>query len=253
MLIITAIPARYHSQRLPGKILADISGKPLIRHVYEAVRKSKNTEKIFVVTDNAKVFKEVESWGGACFMTDPALPSGTARIASVVDQLDAEYIVNVQGDMPLIQPDLLDDVILRLMEGIADIVTPVWPIKTAQQLSDPGTVKVVRSENGNALYFSRSPIPFVRDYKTEDWPQIHQFWGHYGIYGYQRHVLEDIAGGKLKTGKLEQAEKLEQLSFLEAGYTIGTVETLYDEIPVDTPEELEMVRKLMAEKIKNEE
>lgn len=249
MSVVVAIPARYHSQRLPGKILADIHGKPLIRHVYEAVQKARLAEKIIIVADNEKVCREVESWGGDCYITDPALPSGTARIASITHQLDADFIVNVQGDMPLIQPDLLDDVIKKLTEGNADIVTPVWPIRKSAHLTDSGVVKVVRGAGGGALYFSRSAIPFVRDFEIDQWPEHHQFWGHYGIYGYKHHVLEAIAAGRLPAGKLEQAEKLEQLGFLEAGYSIDAIETNHEEIPVDTPEELEMVRNLMANKI----
>jgi len=240
------IPARLKSERLPGKMLADIHGKSLIQHVYESVKKSKYAEEIYIVTDAEQIAEAAENFDAKYFLTDPKLPSGTARIASVTEKVEADYIVNVQGDMPMTQSDLLDDVILKLNEGKADIVTPVWPIKKVTDIKDPGIAKVILDSDGRALYFSRSPIPFVRDYPIDEWLNYADFWGHYAIYGFKRQVLLDINNGKVPLSPLEKAEKLEQLSFLFENFTVQTIKTDYPQISVDTQQDLDKVRKLMA-------
>ena len=238
------IPARLQSARLPRKILADIGGRPLIVRLFESVRQSELVEQVYFAIDSEETARVLDKYGARYFMTDPALPSGTARIASLMEQIRAKYIVNVQGDMPVIQTDLLEQIISELNKDQADVVTPVWPINNTKDLQNPNVVKVVRAANGRALYFSRSAIPFVRDLPVDQWLQKTSFWGHFGVYAYRRNILLDIAAGRIPKSPLEQAEKLEQLQFLQAGYTIQTISTPYKEISVNTPEELEAVRRL---------
>lgn len=247
MSAIVVIPARLMSERLPRKMLADIMGKPLIQHVYESVSRAKLVEKVIVATDSEEISQAVESYGGNSIMTDPSLPSGTARIASIINQLDHRNIINVQGDLPLIQEELIDQVINCMDTTDADIVTPVWPITEMEDLKDPGCVKVAIAFDGKAVYFSRNAIPFVRDHRFEDWLKHSDFWGHYGIYGYRKKVLIDIAEDRIPTSKLEEIERLEQLAFLEAGYKIYTIKTTHKEIPIDTAEELEYVRQVIRD------
>ena len=244
MSATVVIPARLQSSRLPRKILADIGGKPLIIRLFEAVQKCRLVEQIYFAIDSEETAAVLEQAGAKFFMTDPALPSGTARIASLMDRISAKYIVNVQGDMPTIPLDLLEQIIRELNRDRCDVVTPVWPITELRDLQDANVVKVVRSREGRALYFSRSTIPFVRDLPMDEWLQKTEFWGHFGIYAYRRNLLEDVADGRLPAGPLEQAEKLEQLSFLDAGYSIQTIVTEEREISVNTAEELEQVRRL---------
>ncbi|MFC1937083.1 3-deoxy-manno-octulosonate cytidylyltransferase [Chloroflexota bacterium] len=238
------IPARLASSRLPGKVLADIAGKPLVQHVYERAVKAA-AHQVLVATDSEEVCHAVAEFGGTAVLTDPDLPSGTARIAAIIDQISSEVIVNVQADQPLVEPDLITQVAQRFSNTAADIITPVWRITDAADLFDAGIVKVVRGHDGRALYFSRSPIPFVRDAAISDWLRKATFWGHYGIYGYRRQVLVDFKSC-LPPSPLEEAEKLEQLRFLEAGYRIYTVETSYRQVAVDTAEDLARVRRIMA-------
>ena len=242
MSAIVVIPARLQSSRLPRKILAEIGGKPLVQRIYESVQKSSQAEEIYLAIDSEETAAVLDKIGAEYIMTEPDLPSGTARIASLMDKLPYEYIVNVQGDMPYIQTELLDNIIKELNKDQADVVTPVWPLTETKELQDSNVVKVVRDPQGWAHYFSRSPVPFVRDAEIEMWTQKFRFWGHYGIYAYRRKVLEDIAAGRIPASPLEEAEKLEQLGFLDAGYTIKTIETEYREISVNTSEELESVR-----------
>jgi 3-deoxy-manno-octulosonate cytidylyltransferase (CMP-KDO synthetase) len=238
------IPARLASSRLPRKVLADIAGKPLVQHVYERATKAA-AHQVLVATDSEEVRRTVEEFGGTAILTDPDLPSGTARIASIIDRISSEIIVNVQGDQPLVEPDLIAQIIKTFSDTPADIVTPVWRITDNTDLVDPGIAKVVRGHDGQALYFSRSPIPYVRDIPVSDWLQKTVFWGHYGIYGYRRQVLVDFKTS-IPPGPLEEAEKLEQLRFLESGYSIYTVETGYRQVAVDTAEDLARVRRMMT-------
>ena len=215
----------------------------MIQHVYERACQARAVQRVVVAADSEEVVRVVEGWGGEVVLTDPSLPSGTARIASIIDQIDSEIIVNVQGDQPLVEPDLIDELVQSFCRIAADIVTPVWRINDVADLVDPGIAKVVRGHDGRALYFSRSPIPYVRDVELSQWPQMAVFWGHYGIYGFRRHVLENYFS--IPPGSLEQVERLEQLRFLEAGYRIHTIETPYRQVAIDTPEDLKRVRQLM--------
>ena len=245
MKSFAVIPARLESTRLPRKILADICGKPLIWHVWTRVQRVPSLEAVYVATDSKEIADAVRAWGGEVLMTSSACRSGTERIVETLDRINADFILNVQGDEPLIEPTLLESLIQDWQAAPCDVITPVFRIERVADLQDPNLVKVVRSVDGRALYFSRSPIPFVRDAPPERWLETHAFWGHVGVYGYRREVLE--AYDTLSESPLEAAEHLEQLKFLEAGYTVRVVETAYRPIGVDTPADLARVRTMMAE------
>jgi len=187
--IVVVIPARLQSTRLPGKVLADIHGHPMLWHVYDRAKMAKIPAEVLVATDSDEVAKQVASWGAKAIMTSPACSCGTDRIASIVDQLNADIIINVQGDEPLIDPDLIDELGRRAIESHADMVTPVIKISDPEVLTSPNTVKVAIREDGTALYFSRSPIPFIRDAQPEQWVENGEFWLQVGTYAFQRDVL----------------------------------------------------------------
>ena len=242
--IVVVIPARLQSTRLPGKVLADIHGHPMLWHVYNRAKMAKIPVEVLVATDSEEVAKQVDTWGAKAIMTSPDCSCGTDRIASIVDQLNADIIINVQGDEPLIDPDLIDELGRRAIESHADMVTPVIKISDPEVLTSPNTVKVAIREDGTALYFSRSPIPFIRDAQPEQWVENGEFWLQVGTYAFQRDVLLEYR--EWKESALERVEKIEQLRFLEAGKTIQTFETHSQSMSVDTPEDLERVRKIMA-------
>lgn len=243
MTITAVIPARLSSSRLPRKVLADIGGRPLIWHVWSRVRQAIEIDEVFIATDSTEVADAATGFGAQVLMTSPDCQSGTERIASVIDRLDGNLILNVQGDEPLIDPKMLDALVDRWQSVSCELITPVFPIKTMEELQSPNVVKVARASDGRALYFSRSPIPYLRDIPTDSWLQHGIFWGHIGVYGYNRTVLANYYELPLST--LEKLEKLEQLRFLEAGYSIQTVETDYRPNSVDIADDLERVRKLL--------
>ena len=246
---VVIIPARLQSTRLPRKVLLDIAGKPMLQHVCERASQAHLPSAVLVATDSQVVVDAVSGWGFRAILTDPNLPSGTARIASIIDRVHADIVVNVQGDQPFVEPDLIDDLVQSFSSADVDIVTPVWRITHVADLTDAGIAKVVRAHDGRALYFSRSPIPFVRDADMSEWPESITFWGHYGVYGFRRKVLLDFSVS-LPAGLLTQAEKLEQLAFLEAGYQIHTIETKYRQMAVDTAEDLERVRQVILRRLR---
>lgn len=245
MKISAVIPARLSSTRLPRKVLARINGKPLIQHVWERVKQVPSLQSVIIVTESEEVVSAVTEFGGVAMMTDPTCKSGTERIASIVDKIEADFILNIQGDEPLIDPVMIDTLIHNWSFDQMDLVTPIYPIHSVDDLFNPNIVKVVRARDGRALYFSRSPIPYIRDLPKERWLEKHCFWGHIGVYGYRRQVLENYF--HLPASILQEAESLEQLAFLEAGYSIYTVETAYHSVAVDTPDDLEKVRRILAE------
>lgn len=248
MSAIAAIPARMKSTRFPGKVLADIHGKPMLQYVYEGVSQADRISEVWVITDSQQVYDAAASWGSKVLMTSEDWPSGTARIASVADRLDADIIVNVQGDEPLITGQVVDSLITNLQGSDADVATPVYKITDMEDVNNPNVVKVVRSPDHLALYFSRSPIPHVRDLKPEEWLSAAPFWGHAGVYAYRRNVLIDYL--RLPEGLMERAEKLEQLRLLEAGRQFLTVEIDYRPEAVDTPEDLEEVKYIMSNRVR---
>lgn len=237
MNILCVIPARYSSSRLPGKPLADIAGQPMIQRVYERAAKATLPTKVLVATDHELVKEAVLRFGGEAVMTASDHPSGTDRLAEVAGLYpDAEIIVNVQGDEPLIEPTVIDELAQALIAdpavAMATLATPMRP----EDYDKPSAVKVVTDLSGFALYFSRSRIPYPR--QTKETPA----WQHMGIYAYRRDFLLEFA--KLSPTPLEQAESLEQLRALENGYRIKVLHTDFVSIGVDTPEDLENVNAL---------
>jgi len=249
MKTICVIPARYASQRLPGKPLALIDGRPMIQWVYEQAVKAKNIDKVIVATDSEKVKKVVEDFSGLVCLTDPDLPSGTDRVYEAVKDEQADIIINLQGDEPFISPDLLDNLIEVFTDRDIEIATPIRQIDTEKDLLNPNVVGVVRDINGFALYFSRATIPFVRDEKdVKKWLHRHIFYKHIGIYAYRKNTLMKLVS--LKQSSLEKCEKLEQLRFLENGFKIYTLLTEYNSIGVDTEEDLLHVNEMIKSKTK---
>jgi len=244
MPAVVAIPARMKSTRFPGKVLAEIDGKPMLWHVYQGASQARNISDVWVITDSQEVYDQAVSWGARVLMTSEEFPSGTARIASVADRFDAEIIVNVQGDEPLITGQVVDTLISELEQSEADVATPVYPITSIDDINNPNVVKVVRASDRMALYFSRSPIPHVRDLPVSEWTSMAPFWGHTGVYAYRRNVLLEYPS--LPEGAMERVEKLEQLRLLEAGRRFLTVEIDYRPDAVDTPADLVKVQKIFS-------
>lgn len=245
MIAVAVIPARLDSTRLPRKVLADLNGHPLLWYVWNQVRQSHRVSVVYVATDSNEVQTVVEGWGGQVLMTSSNCRSGTERVAACLGYLDADLILNIQGDEPLVDPAMLDALVDSWLLKPTDIITPIYAIHRLEELCNPNIVKVVRSANGYAIYFSRSPIPFVRDTPFEQWLDRQTFWGHIGVYGYSTKALAAYA--VLPASTLEQAERLEQLRFLEAGYSILTMETEYRSVAVDTLQDLEKVQAILAE------
>lgn len=241
MKSVIVIPARYSSQRFPGKVLALLRGKPIVQWVWECAVKSK-ADLVLVATDDQRIMDVVTSFGGTAVMTSPNHPSGSDRIMEAVQNINADVIINVQGDEPSMPPRLIDDLI-DMMSGAdaPDMGTVVVPCKREDVANNPNKPKVVVSADGYALYFSRSMIPFLREGGTEM-----KVLRHWGIYAYRRSALEKFVS--LPESPLEKCEKLEQLRALENGIRIKTIETVYDGIDVNTPEDLEEAEKLFAEK-----
>lgn len=231
---------------MPGKILADIHGHPMLWHVFQQIKKCELPADILVVTDSDEIARQVTSWGGRAIMSSPDCTCGTERIASICDQLDAEIVVNVQGDEPLIDPALIDNLITNCRASDADMVTPVVKIESTAILESNTTVKVVVRHDGTALYFSRSPVPYIRDAVPADWTKTTDFWLQVGTYAFRREVLLEYM--TWPEGTLEMLEKVEQLRFLEAGKKILTFETKHHSMAVDTPDDLAKIREIMAGK-----
>jgi 3-deoxy-manno-octulosonate cytidylyltransferase (CMP-KDO synthetase) len=230
------IPARYASSRLPGKPLLDETGKPLIQHVYERARQSQLADEVIVATDDARIVMAVENFGGKACWTRSDHPSGTDRVAQVAEKLDTDIIVNVQGDEPFIDPASIDR-LPKLLEqdSQAQVATLAVPIGTDEQYRSPHCVKVVCDRHGRALYFSRSPIPYVRDRSPQFSRQSPLFLQHLGIYAYRREALLRLA--QLPPHPLEEAEKLEQLRILAQGWPIQVGIVAEASISVDTPDD----------------
>ncbi len=228
------IPARYGAQRFPGKPLARIAGQPLIQRVYERARQAARLDRVVVATDDDRIRATVTGFGGEVVMTSPSCPSGTDRAAEVARQTDAELIVNIQGDEPLLRPEMID----QLVDGIGEaaMATLARPITNRDELTNPNVVKVVFGTTGRALYFSRCPIPYERQ------PGAH--YKHIGAYAYRREFLLQYV--HLPQSVLEQTEKLEQLRALENGFAIQVLVTSYDSIGVDTPEDVIRVEAELA-------
>jgi len=241
MKVAVVIPARYASTRLPGKSLLKIGRKFLIQMVYEHAIQARCASAVIVATDDRRILEAVNSFGGEARMTRADYPSGTDRVAEVVRKHlpDVDAVVNVQGDEPDLEPDQIDAVAALLEEDPEAAMTTLACVMTGRdRMEDPNQVKVVCDVKGRALYFSRAPIPFVRDEAARDWT----FLGHVGIYGYRREFLLEFT--KLAQTPLEKKERLEQLRALEHGYIIRVGLTARTPFGIDTPEDLERFRAL---------
>jgi len=244
MNVVGVIPARYSSTRFEGKIIADLLGKPLIQYVYERAKEARLLEDLIVAADNDKVVNTVKEFGGKVIFTSPDQPSGTDRIAEVVNPLDVRVIINIQGDEPLVQPKMIDDLAGALLEDESIVMaTLVKRIDNPEEINNPNIVKVAVDKNGFALYFSRNPIPYIRDQAPEG-AEKPIYYKHIGLYAYTKDFLFTIAN--LAPSSLEKAECLEQLRALEYGYKIKTIETEFDTVGVDTPADLEKVRTILS-------
>lgn len=240
--VVAVIPARFESTRLPGKPLADIAGKPMIQRVYERAAAASGIDRVVVATDDERVRETVTSFGGDAIMTSTSHQTGTDRIAEAVSEIDAEIVVNVQGDLPLLDPDNVAAAVAPMLDDRElPMTTLMTPIRDRAELANPNVVKVVTDDRGYALYFSRAPIPYRRDDNSGDTVVARR---HIGLYVYRREFLLTFAG--LAPTPLEQAEKLEQLRALEHGYRVKVVEIVEAGAEVDTPADLDKVRKLIA-------
>jgi 3-deoxy-manno-octulosonate cytidylyltransferase (CMP-KDO synthetase) len=247
--IIAVIPARYASTRLPGKPLVDLCGKPMVQHVYERAIKSKLVNHVIVATDDERIEEVVKSFGGNVMMTPANIQSGSDRIAYVANKLDdALIIVNVQGDEPLIEPEMIDQAIDPLLNDLKyNVSTLVKKISRAEELINPNIVKVVLDTDMCGIYFSRSPIPHLRDFPNiQHWILHHIFYKHIGLYVYRKEFLKLYVSWNESV--LEKAEKLEQLRIIENGEKIKVAITEFDSIPVDTPQDSELVRQILQNK-----
>lgn len=245
-MIVGIIPARFASSRLMGKPLADIGGKPMIQHTYLSAKKSKLLDKVIIAVDDEKVFQVVKSFGAEAYMTPKDCASGSDRIAFVAEQIpDAEIIVNIQGDEPFIKGKMIDQAIEPLwIDKKVNLSTLARRITNVEEMKSPAVVKVVFDYHNYAMYFSRSPIPFVRDARTNlEKVQSADIFKHIGLYVYRRETLLKFT--TLKPTDLEQIEKLEQLRFLENGFKMKIVVTEYDSLSVDTPRDLELARRFL--------
>jgi 3-deoxy-manno-octulosonate cytidylyltransferase (CMP-KDO synthetase) len=241
------IPARYASTRFPGKPLAMIGDKPMIRRVYEQA--SKLLELVVVATDDKKIYDTVVQFGGKAVMTSPEHQSGTDRCAEAVNILTGEkgfridVVINIQGDEPFIQPEQIELLVSCFADKSVKIATLIREVKPGEDLANPNHPKVVTDIQGNAIYFSRSVIPYLRDASFSEWILHHTYYKHIGLYAYLNETLQKIT--HLDRGSLEAAESLEQNRWLENGYKIRTALTKWDSLCIDTPGDLENAIKLL--------
>jgi 3-deoxy-manno-octulosonate cytidylyltransferase (CMP-KDO synthetase) len=246
MKFIGIIPARYASTRFPGKPLADINGKPMIQRVCEQVQKA--IEEVWIATDDDRIKEAVIGFGGKVVMTSTNHQSGTDRIAEAIktitteNEISADVIINIQGDEPFIQPEQIEAIKACFSNEKTEIATLIKPIEEQKEIFDPNKVKVIVGKDQRAIYFSRSPIPFLRGVNKENWLQKGCFFKHIGMYAYKTDVLQKIT--QLDQSTLELSESLEQLRWIENGYHIQTEITRHESIGIDTPEDLETVKKM---------
>ncbi|MBQ2122999.1 MAG: 3-deoxy-manno-octulosonate cytidylyltransferase [Bacteroidaceae bacterium] len=246
MKFLALIPARYASTRFPAKPLAMLDNKPIVQHVYERVVKA--FDDAYVVTDDMRIYDAVLAFGGRCLMTGVHHKSGTDRCCEALESLEAEHqhydvVVNIQGDEPFISLSQLDAIKTCFNDEkaqIATLIKPFTPTDGIEALENPNSPKVVIDNQMNAMYFSRSVIPYLRGVARENWLEKHVFYKHIGLYAYRTEVLKQIT--QIPYGQLEAAESLEQLRWLQAGYVIKTAVTEEETIGIDTPEDLEKAK-----------
>ena len=244
--VVVVIPARYGSSRLPGKPLVSLGGKPMIQRVYERAKLAQLADRVIVATDDDRIVKAVQGFGGEARMTRPDHRTGTERVAEVAAHETGDVFVNVQGDEPLLDPAAVDTAVTALLEeSQVAIATVATPIKIPGDIMDPNVCKVVLDFDENALYFSRAPIPWVRDTATKVKVQARHL-KHLGLYVFRRDALLEYP--TLPQGDLERVEQLEQLRWLENGWKIRVTEVEHDAISVDVPEDVARVEKLLLGK-----
>ncbi|QTL99565.1 3-deoxy-manno-octulosonate cytidylyltransferase [Iocasia frigidifontis] len=236
MKIVAVIPARLKSTRLPNKVLTNINGKPMIQHVYERVSKA-DLYDVVVACDDKKIYDIVKSFGGKVMMTRKDHINGSSRIAEVASAIDVDIIINVQGDEPLINSKVINQVIEAFSDEECVMATLKQKIENERDIMNPNCVKVITDKNSNAIYFSRYPLPYLRENKAQD------YFKHIGIYGYKREFLLDYV--KMEPTELEIAESLEQLRVIENGFKIKVLETDCKLVGVDTQDDLKRVSKLL--------
>lgn len=245
MKFIGIIPARFQSTRFPGKPVVKLGEKPIIQWVYENAAKA--LDHVYVATDDERIYNVVESFGGKAVYTSASHQSGTDRCAEaaqkVAGSIAFDVVVNIQGDEPFIKPEQIEALKACFATPETEIATLIKPITNATEVTNINRPKVVINKNDEALYFSRSPIPFVRDSAVDEWLGRTRFFSHIGMYAYRFDVLLELT--KLPVGILEKAESLEQLRWLENGYRIKTAQTSFENIGIDTPEDLEIARKML--------
>ena len=251
MHCVVAVPARLESSRLPGKVLADVGGKPMLQRVLERCAHANKPAAVVLCTDSQDLISRAAAWGFNALLTSPSCESGSERIASVADQLvelgggnaTDTLIINVQGDQPFIEPQVIDAMASEFAQRTPtpEVLTPVYRMG-AEKVHNPNVVKTLLAADGRALYFSRSAIPHVRGVDPADWPAHTTYWGHVGLYGYRADVL--MRWNQLPHSPLEHTEKLEQLRLIEAGIQIGTFPVQGESLSVDTAEQLEQARSM---------
>jgi len=242
--ILGVIPARYQSSRFPGKPLIDIRGKTMIQRVYEQACQSKYLSKVIVATDDERIAAHVHRFGGNPLLTQVSHKSGTDRCAEVIRHYpEMKAIINIQGDEPLIDPSQIDLVASCFEDPVVEVATLIKRIQDSDELFNDNIVKVVIDHFSRAIYFSRSPIPFVRGLEKEKWMENHSFQKHIGIYGFRKDILETIRS--LKPSGLELSESLEQLRWLQNGISITVRKTELETQAIDTPDDLKKVLKMI--------
>lgn len=245
MDIIGVIPARYSSVRFPGKVLADVLGKPMIQHVWERAKQVRILDEVIIACDHELVLEAARAFGAKAVMTSKEHLSGTDRIAEVVNPLDVKIVINIQGDEPLIHPTMIDSVARALLDDRALTLSSIMKkIDDLSNVSDPNIVKVIVDKNNFALYFSRAAIPHLASSSEVKHPV---YYKHMGLYGYTKDFLFTFKN--CPASNLEKTEKLEQLRVLEEGYRIKLVETKFDTQSVDTPEDLEKVKMILKKEL----
>ncbi|MDQ6734821.1 MAG: 3-deoxy-manno-octulosonate cytidylyltransferase [Nitrospirota bacterium] len=233
--VTVVIPARFASSRFPGKPLVDLAGKPLIQHVYERVKAVPGIDHILVATDDVRILTAVKQFGGSALLIKGAFRTGTDRVAAVAEQVSGEVFVNLQGDEIIMHPGLMTDLVAPFLDSGVGMGTLKRRLTSSAEIQNPGVVKVVTDTNGNALYFSRAPIPHNRDGSPGD-ISSGLYYIHLGIYIYTRETLMRFSA--LPTGQIEETEKLEQLRALEHGMSIKVWETSHPSLRIDTPDDV---------------
>jgi 3-deoxy-manno-octulosonate cytidylyltransferase (CMP-KDO synthetase) len=244
-MIAGIIPARFASTRFPGKALVDIKGKTMIQRVYEQAQKSNALDTLVVATDDVRILEHVLSFGGNAVMTAADHPSGTDRCYDALKQLSGNYnyVINIQGDEPMIDPEQINELAAVLTDGQTEIATQMIPVSSHDMLFDTGEVKIVLNSAQEAMYFSRMVIPYIKGVPEREWHLHHTYYRHVGMYAYRSDILKKIT--RVSVSSLEKAESLEQLRWVENGFRIKCVPTTYESHCIDTQEDLARMLAIM--------